>query len=148
GGSSAGSRDAKMRDLIEEHIAEASTRRTATMIAEAAEAAPAPTPPTRSLRPAHAATAAAAAAAPTAARPALSPVASGAAPPANPAVQGAAMLKNRPGSVGSSDPIKPIAVKTVKVKLAPTHTATLAPAAPMIPIDEDTSVTAPAPAAA
>src|ERR1051326_2837720 len=38
GGSSAGSRDAKMRDLIEQHIAEASTRHTVTMIAEAPEA--------------------------------------------------------------------------------------------------------------
>jgi D-alanyl-D-alanine carboxypeptidase len=50
-------------------------------------------------------------------------------------------------ATGSTDPIKPIAVKTVKVKLAPTHTASLAPAAPMIPVVE-TSSTAPAPVAA
>src|SRR4029077_10615225 len=44
GGSSAGSRDARMRDLIEEHIAEASTKSPATMIPENAAAAPAPSP--------------------------------------------------------------------------------------------------------
>src|SRR5215468_9046897 len=70
GGSSGGSRDAKMRDLIEQHIAEASTRRTATMVAEAAEAAPAPAPPlTRSLRPAAQAAAALAGSAAAAAHP-------------------------------------------------------------------------------
>src|ERR1051326_4772207 len=36
GGSSGGARDAKMRQLIETHIAQASTRRTAPMIAESA----------------------------------------------------------------------------------------------------------------
>ena len=35
GGSSAGSRDARMRELISEHIAHASTKRTAPMVAEA-----------------------------------------------------------------------------------------------------------------
>jgi D-alanyl-D-alanine carboxypeptidase len=44
----------------------------------------------------------------------------------------------------SSDPIKPIAVKTIKVKLAPTHTATLAPAAFMIPVTDDAAAPAPA----
>ena len=150
GGSSAGSRDAKMRDLIEEHIAEASTKRTATMIAEAPEAAT--PPPTRSLaRPSQAA---APAAAPTPAAGgsyALSAAASASVPASTtPAVQGPA-LKNRPTATGSNDPIRPIAVKTVKVKLAPSHTASLAPAAPMIPVTDETSapaaVAAPAPVA-
>jgi D-alanyl-D-alanine carboxypeptidase len=57
------------------------------------------------------------------------------------------MIKHHGPATGSTDPIKPIAVKTVKVKLAPTHTASLAPAAPMIPIEE-TSSPAPAPVAA
>lgn len=144
GGSSAGSRDAKMRDLIEEHVAEASPRRTATMIAEAAEAAPAPAP-SRSIRPAQAA-APAPARAPAAAGFALSSASSvPVAPSAAATVQGPAMIKH--AAAGSTDPIKPIAVKTVKVKLAPTHTASLAPAAPMIPVEE-TTPTAPAPVAA
>src|SRR3979411_1090413 len=49
GGSSAGSRDERMRQLIHDHIAEASNRRTATQVAEAAAPAgppgPAPPPP-------------------------------------------------------------------------------------------------------
>ena len=132
GGSSAGSRDAKMRDLIEEHIAEASTRRTATMIAEAAEAAPAPAPsrshrgrltprPRRRLRPP-----------PRGGGFALSSASSVPVPPpaAAHASQGPPLIKHRATATGSTDPIKPIAVKTVKVKLAPSHTASLAPAAP------------------
>jgi D-alanyl-D-alanine carboxypeptidase len=139
GGSSAGARDAKMRDLIEEHVAEASTRHTATMIAEAAEAAPAPAP-SRSIRPAQAA--------PAPARAPASPgfaLSSASSVPVTPSaaatVQGPAMIKH--AATGSTDPIKPIAVKTVKVKLAPTHTAALAPAAAMIPVD-DTGAPAPA----
>jgi D-alanyl-D-alanine carboxypeptidase len=42
GGASAGSRDAKMRELVEHHIASASTKRTAPMIAEAAPTAVTP----------------------------------------------------------------------------------------------------------
>jgi D-alanyl-D-alanine carboxypeptidase len=139
GGSSAGSRDAKMRDLIEEHVAEASTRRTATMVAEAAEAAPAPAP-SRSIRPAHTPAPARASGAAGFALSSASSVP--AAPSAAATVQGPAMIKH--SAAGSTDPIKPIAVKTVKVKLAPSHTASLAPAAPMIPLEE----TAPAPVAA
>ncbi len=41
GGSSSGARDARMRDLIEQHIAEASIQRTVPMIAEAIESEPA-----------------------------------------------------------------------------------------------------------
>src|SRR5262249_9117332 len=40
GGSSAGARDARMRELIEAHIAEASTHRNATAVADATEPAP------------------------------------------------------------------------------------------------------------
>jgi D-alanyl-D-alanine carboxypeptidase len=49
--------------------------------------------------------------------------------------------KRRP-PIGSSEPIKPIVVKTIKVKLAPVHTATLAPAAAMIPIEESSATPA------
>jgi D-alanyl-D-alanine carboxypeptidase len=147
GGSSAGSRDAKMRDLIEQHIAAASTRRTATMIAENIEATPAPAPVvTRSLRPAQAA---AAVQAPAAHPPtvgggfALSSTNSVSVPsPAPSSVQGPPMVKNRPTATGSTDPIKPIAVKTVKVKVAPMHTAALAPPTPMVPVTDETSAPA------
>jgi D-alanyl-D-alanine carboxypeptidase len=156
GGSSAGSRDAKMRDLIEEHIADASTRRTATMVAEAAEAAPAPQPPSRSIaRPAPAAPAASAAPAAPATAAASSNFALASTssvpvpPPAAAAVQGQVMVaKSRTPAAGSTDPIRPIAVKTIKVKLAPVHTAALAPAAVMIPIADETNSTAPARASA
>ncbi len=145
GGSSAGARDAKMRDLIEEHIAEASTRHTATMIAEAAEAA-APAPSRSLARPAQAA---APAPAPGAGGGfALSSTSSVPVQPSSAsALQAPAMLKSRTSATGSTDPIRPIAVKTVKVKLAPTHTATLAPAAAMIPVD-DTSAPTPVPVVA
>src|SRR5205807_7205439 len=148
GGSSAGSRDAKMRDLIEQHVAEASTKRTATMIAEAAEAVPAPTPPSRSLaRPAQAAAPAAAHTPTVGGGYALSSTNSvSVPPPAAATIQGPPLVKNRPTAAGSTDPIKPIAVKTVKVKIAPIHTAALAPAAPMVPVNDEGSAAAPAPA--
>jgi D-alanyl-D-alanine carboxypeptidase len=141
GGSSAGARDARMRTLIEEHIAEASTHRTMTAVADAA-AEPARTTPAR------------AATAPAAGY-ALSSAASVPVPAPQPVTAAAPMLAPiaatpKPRSpVGSSEPIKPIAVKTIKVKLAPQHTAALAPAAAMIPIDEPTAPPAePAKAAA
>jgi D-alanyl-D-alanine carboxypeptidase len=153
GGSSAGARDAKMRDLIEAHINDGSTRHTATLLAEAAEPAP---PPSRSIaRPAPQVAAAAPAPAPapvpttgggfSLASASSVPVAP---PAAAAAVQGPAMAaKHRAASAGTNDPIRPIAVKTVKVKLAPIHTASLAPAAEMIPIADDSAAPAPAPAA-
>ena len=143
GGSSAGSRDAKMRDLIEQHIAEASAKHTATMIAENTDVAP--PPPSRSL--ARPASAPAAAHTPTVGGGfALSSTSSVAVPsPAAPALQGPAMAKNHPTAAGSTDPIKPIAVRTVKVKIAPLHTAALTPATPMVPVNDET--TAPAPVA-
>jgi D-alanyl-D-alanine carboxypeptidase len=111
------------------------------MIAENTEAPP----PSRSL--ARPAPAAAAAHPPTTGGGfALSSTNSASAQPsAAPAVQGPPMVKN--GATGSTDPIKPIAVKTVKVKTAPMHTAELTPAAPIVPVTEETKAPAPAPAA-
>jgi len=130
GGSSAGARDARMRDLIEQHIAEASTRRTATAIAEAAEPPlPRPAPHSAQAKPAGEGYG----------------LASAYAAPASPVtatVQAAiAIAPKQRTAVGSSEPIKPIAVKTIKVKLAP-HTASLAPAATMIPVGEESGSTA------
>jgi D-alanyl-D-alanine carboxypeptidase len=42
---------------------------------------------------------------------------------------------------GSSEPLKPIAVKTIKVKLAGVQTASLAPSAAMIPVPDETTST-------
>ena len=130
GGSSAGARDARMRDLIEQHIAEASTRRTATAIAEAAEPPlPRPAPHIAQAKPAGEGYG----------------LASAYAAPASPVtatVQAAiAIAPKQRTAVGSSEPIKPIAVKTIKVKLAP-HTASLAPAATMIPVGEESGSSA------
>jgi D-alanyl-D-alanine carboxypeptidase len=130
GGSSAGARDARMRDLIEQHIAEASTRRTATAIAEAAE----PVLPRPAPRPAQA-------------KPAgegyglASAYAAPASPMTGTAQAAIAIAAKQRAAVGSSEPIRPIAVKTIKVKLAP-HTASLAPAATMIPVGEESGPTA------
>jgi D-alanyl-D-alanine carboxypeptidase len=146
GGSSAGARDARMRDLIAGHFDEASTRHTATAIAEASEPAPAAAQPRATTRTVEAVAAKAVAASGYA----LATVSSVAVPPPVTAapVQGPVMVApKRQAAGGSSEPIKPIAVKTIKVKLAPIHTASLAPAAVMIPISDDTASTASTPVA-
>jgi D-alanyl-D-alanine carboxypeptidase len=151
GGSSAGARDARMRGLIAEHMAEASTRHTAAMIAEASE----PTQPAQPFMQVSARQGPASAGSSYAlATVASVPVAS---PTATAPVQGPVMVTAKhKAPAGAAEPIKPIAVKTIKVKLAPVHTASLAPAAVMIPITEETGSTssplaseaaAPAPAA-
>ena len=134
GGSSAGSRDARMRDLIASYVADASNRRTATQVAEAA----APAEPRVPARPAQVAAAggayalASASSVPTAAAP----------------VHGGLMVASKPQvAAGSSEPLKPIAVKTIKVKLAGIEAAALAPSAPMIAVPEETGSTVAAPAA-
>jgi len=120
GGSSGGARDAKMRDLIETHITHASTRRTAPMIAESAAPMrapqlanarpetrveiPAPVPP-----PAAVAHPVPAAHQPT---PAAHPTRS-VATPTQPA--------------GSSEPIRPLVVRTIQVRAAPVRTAAIGP---------------------
>jgi D-alanyl-D-alanine carboxypeptidase len=107
GGATGAARDARMRVLLDGHIAEASTRRTTTQFAEAPEpaapvaaprpvaavAAPTPAPKAPIAAPAHAQIASADA---TATLPALKP--------------------------GSTDPIKPVVVKTVMVRLASAKT--------------------------
>jgi D-alanyl-D-alanine carboxypeptidase len=121
GGSSAGSRDARMRELISEKLSAASTKRTAPMIAEAAEAPsaksepnvaakieskpipkPQPKPEPNAAKPEPQFAVASANGVPTAA-------------PAQPRV-----------NPGSTDPIRPVLVKTVAVK-AGTHAPSLAP---------------------
>jgi D-alanyl-D-alanine carboxypeptidase len=130
GGRSGSQRDARMRSLIETHIAQASTRRTRTQIAETPVPAAPETNEGLPPKPPIVAAIAAAFAAP------LSLI-----PPPGQAI--AAMPP--PPSVGSNEPIKPVKVKTVMVKVAPTkseQTKTANPAGRNAPAD------APAPAAA
>jgi D-alanyl-D-alanine carboxypeptidase len=137
GGSSAGSRDARMRDLIASYVADASNRRTATQVAEAA----APVEPRVPARPAQVAAAGGAYA--------LASASSMPTPAAAAPVQSGFMVASKPQvAAGSSEPLKPIAVKTIKVKLAGVEAAALAPSAPMIAVPEETGSTALAPKAA
>jgi D-alanyl-D-alanine carboxypeptidase len=100
GGSSAGARDARMRELIEHHIVQASTRRTAPMIGEGGPAATPRGPELASVRPETAA---------PAAIPAAVPVARSAQP------------------AGSADPIRPLVVRTIQVRSGAVQTAALGP---------------------
>jgi D-alanyl-D-alanine carboxypeptidase len=136
GGSSASSRDAHMRQLIEDHLDEASTRRTAPAIAEAE---PAPTRvATRGLHVNPPPTAAGGYS--------LATVSTIPAEPPPAAIQGPVLVvKRHVAAAGSTEPIRPIAVKTVKVKLAPMRTAALAPPVVMIPVTEEPRAAAPAP---
>ncbi len=96
GGSSGGARDARMRDLISGHIEEASVKRTAPMIAEAPDrTAPKTATPRYEV-------------ASTTSTPVRSEPATTAAIPTPPAP--------RASAPGSTDPIQPVAVRTLVVK--------------------------------
>jgi D-alanyl-D-alanine carboxypeptidase len=102
GGTSIGARDARMRSLIEEHIAEASSHRTAPLVeASAIDAWPHPRPR-------------------VAADP--SPLAGERAPSPRAETAGASA-----GQLGSASPIQPIPVKTISVKPGVFRTAALGP---------------------
>jgi D-alanyl-D-alanine carboxypeptidase len=104
GGRTGSQRDARMRDLLDEYVVVASTKRTAPMIAEAAPTAEPAAPRTVVQRFAAAMiTPAKADPAPTAAIPLPRP------------------------APGSNDPIQPLSVKTVSVKPAAIKTASLGP---------------------
>jgi D-alanyl-D-alanine carboxypeptidase len=147
GGSSAGARDSRMRELLTEYINKGSTRRSAPLIAEghppavisAAAAKPEPT--------AEVSIAATPAApfvgAPTAAAQPAAPVAR----------QAAARVQQSPAPIeataaaispviGSSDDIRPIHVKTLKVRAATLRTAAIG--SPSTPPVAETAAAAPA----
>ena len=149
GGSSAGARDAKMRSLIEEHIARASTQHTAPLIAEGNVATPvARIAEAKTDTKARAMPAESIAAKPQTAEaktdvkmksyevasvpqqhwPAskFAVAAAEAESVSAPAPVKAAGLA-RPAPVAADDTIRPIPVKTIKVKLAQTQSAGLAP---------------------
>ena len=123
GGSSGGQRDARMRALIEGHIALASATAT-TRIAAAG-----PMPIAEEPR-----------AAPKLAAAVSVPILPAAVPPAPPA----AKPSGHALSVGSTDPIKPVPVKTLVVKLAPPkHAPAAKPAA--APVQAEPVAAKPAP---
>jgi len=123
GGASAGSRDARMRGLIEQYVASAATTRTVAKIGEAADvtasAKPAPVAPTMPEPRLAREDAPPAAVAAVAKEPAEAPA-------AQPAVVPVASLSHPPLS-GSTDPIAPVRVKTITVKAGNVQTAALYP---------------------
>jgi D-alanyl-D-alanine carboxypeptidase len=108
GGRSAFERDAHMRELINDHIKEASLRRTTPVVAVKGESGSERSP-----------------AAPTA--PARASVASHADP--TPTVK-----VGTQAAVGSNDPIQPLLVKTISYRIAPVQTAALAPMPALVPV--------------
>lgn len=113
GGRTAGQRDARMRELLNENVAEASTKRTAPKIAEASE----PQAPRE--------TKIAAAAKPAVAKP-EAPAPAKIEGPARADAVTASIPAPRPAP-GSTEPIKPNLVKTLSVKPGTVQTASLAP---------------------
>jgi D-alanyl-D-alanine carboxypeptidase len=106
GGRSAYERDARMRDLINAHIREASLQRTAPAIAEKAEHRGEQKPVTFSKAPL-----------------------SGRADPA----PTASAKGGGSGTVGTSDPIQPLLVRTITYRTAPLQTAPLVPMPALVP---------------
>jgi D-alanyl-D-alanine carboxypeptidase len=111
GGASGGARDARMRELIESHIAQASTRRTAPMIAESAT----PMRPGMKLASTHPET--------PAEVPAPAPLARAVAHAPHPGTRSVAAAP----AAGSNDPIRPLVVRTIQVRAAAVRTAALGP---------------------
>ncbi len=118
GGASAGARDARMRALIDKYIVEASLQHTAPMVAEAKAAGPAK--PRTMLA--------------SAADVPFASTVTGSAKPMTPPARAEASATIAKPAPGSSEPIKPIAVKTIKVKLGAVQSTSLAPAATVAPI--------------
>ncbi len=110
GGRSAFERDAYMRDLINAHIKEASLRRTTPVVAEAAEQSGE-----------------------------LQPVAFAKAPLASHADQAPTPKKDARATVGSSDPIRPVPVRTISYRTAPVQPASLAPMPALVPVASPSS---------
>ena len=170
GGSSAGSRDAKMRDLISDKIAQASVKRTAPMVAEGSpppEARPEPKAVAKVETAPEPKVAAKTEAKPEPKAEARFAVASAVSLPVRlnsaPAAQADPAATTRTESMaaaaqprtaaGSTDPIRPVLVKTLSVKagttasLAPMQVSAPTPAEPA-PVRAAAPVAAPAPVVA
>jgi D-alanyl-D-alanine carboxypeptidase len=130
GGASGGARDARMRALIEQHIASASTQRTVARIAEPTEVAAAPAKPAApepQARMARADSMGPIAAVPAPIEPAApAPVTTSSvtAQPIAPLPAPTAVHQPRPGS---GEPINPVKVKTITVRAGNVQTAMLIP---------------------
>jgi D-alanyl-D-alanine carboxypeptidase len=120
GGPSAADRDDRMRDLIGDHLREASLHRTAPMIAEAT---PRDEPQPVAL-----------------AKPPAPAAAAGHADPAATASVDAHI------AMGANDPIKPLLVKTITYRTAPVQTASLAPMPALLPVAAPATLPVPQPA--
>ncbi len=121
GGRSAPERDARMRELINDHIREASLRRTAPAVAEKAEQRNEAKPEAF----------------------AKAPLASHAEPTA------AASMNAKAGgdaAVGSNDPIRPLLVRTIPYRTAPVPAGSLAPMPALVPTATPSTPTAATPA--
>jgi D-alanyl-D-alanine carboxypeptidase len=106
GGRSAGQRDAHMRELISDHIREASLRRTTPAVVERVE----PSVEPQMLAAAHV--------------------------PLSPHVDAVTTAKTGTttgATVGSNDPMQPVMVKTVTYRATPVQTASLAPMPALVP---------------
>jgi D-alanyl-D-alanine carboxypeptidase len=131
GGRSAGARDARMRDLIGQYIVEASTRRVAPAIAEAG--APAETRAKVQVAAAGEPSAILATPRQSLTEPAgrADPAATAAIPPAaafaGRTIQGPTAASGKALNLGSTDPIKPVLVKTIPVKAGAIQSASLDP---------------------
>ncbi len=158
GGASGGARDARMRTLIEQHIASASAQRSVAKIAEAAEVAAAPAKvakpePQARLARADAMAPAAAQAAAEASAPDSGTTSAATAQPLAPMTTAPAAHLTKPGS---GEPISPVKVKTITVKAGNVQTAMLVPLVTSAPqasvapahFARTATVAAPAPAAA
>jgi D-alanyl-D-alanine carboxypeptidase len=97
GGHSASERDARMRELIGDHIKEAASRRTAPLLAERTEPR------------------------------GEAPAAIAKVPPSSHAEPTATASMNAPAAAGTDDPIQPRQVKTVSYRTAPVGTTSFAP---------------------
>jgi D-alanyl-D-alanine carboxypeptidase len=136
GGRSAGARDARMRELIDDHIVTASARRTAPPIVEAADNSVPATPvreraDARSNAPGPLAASDATPAAPAPANtPDVAPAVGRVDPVATAAI---------PATTDPNDDLKPIPVKTVKVRASTLQTAAIGSTAP-VPIPSPVEV--------
>jgi len=139
GGHSSGSRDATMRSLLAENLEKAATKRTVAAITERnssdadvaetadeqpAQAAPAQTTTVRAPAPRLAALAQAAAAVPPPQ------------PKVEPAPLTSGVIQTQPIAAipGSSEPMKPVKVKTVQIKAGPMKLASAGPSQPTPPV--------------
>ena len=111
GGPSASERDGHMRELIAQHFKEAALRRTAPMLADAHEDAQ---PYAFGKSPMNSVLTAASHA-----------------EPVSPAPVSTASVSPRPGA--ASDPIHPVAVKTISYRMAPVQTSSLGPMPALVP---------------